>query len=67
MTPGSKLLLALALLAEGAYWIWLFINSRHGHYPVSFIGWTSLICDPIIFVILVIAFFSDRKYRGKDL
>jgi hypothetical protein len=71
MPLGPKLLIALGILAEGAYWVWLSINAHHGHYPVTFLGWTSLIGDPIAFVLFVIVgistIVSNRKYRGTEL
>jgi hypothetical protein len=67
MTFGAKIIVCLMFLAEGVYWVWLFVNSCRGHYPVSFIGWGSLIVDPIVFVILAIAVASDWKYRGRDV
>jgi hypothetical protein len=71
MPLGAKLLCVLGVLAEGAYWIWLFVDARHGHYPVTAVSWLTLIGDPIAFVLLVgvgiAAILSNRKYRGKDL
>jgi len=67
MDMGPKILITLVILAEAAYWVWLFLDAYHGHYPVTFLGWTSLVGDPIILIIIAIAFCSGRKYRGKDL
>jgi len=71
MPLGAKLLCVLGVLAEGAYWTWLFVDARHGHYPVTAVGWLTLIGDPFAFVLLVgvgsAAILSNRKYRGKDL
>jgi hypothetical protein len=67
MPMGPKTLFALGALAEAAFWAWLFMNALHGHYPVTFIGWISLVVDPLVFIIILIPLFSDRKYRSKDL
>lgn len=71
MPLGPKLLIALAVLAEGAFWVWLFINAHRGHYPVTAVGWISLIGDPVVFVLFVIVGIASillkRKYRGKEL
>jgi hypothetical protein len=58
---------SLAVLGEVLYWLWLFIGVRRGHYPVTFIGWVSLISDPILAVIGLIAVISWWKYRSRDI
>jgi hypothetical protein len=65
MTP--KILITLCIVAEGAYWVWLFLGAHHGRYPVTSFGWISLIGDPIVFVLFVAVYIASRKYRGTGL
>jgi hypothetical protein len=67
MTLKFKILGFLLLIADGAFWIWLFLRACRGHYPVTFIGWVSLIVDPLIFVMVLYAVASGRKSRGRNV
>jgi hypothetical protein len=62
---------AIAVIAEATSWVWLFLRARNGEYPVTFIGWATLIGDPIVFVLLLLflcmSLFTKWKYRSKDL
>jgi hypothetical protein len=63
---APKLALALVCLLEGSYWCWLFVRARHGDYPVTFLGWASLIVDPIIVIFFIAIALLSWKYRTRD-
>jgi hypothetical protein len=62
VTTTAILIFLVGLLLTAAFWVYLAVGVYHHHYPVSFIGWVSLVGDPILMLFLVFVLVSSRKY-----